>query len=612
MKKTFTFLFVLTALLSFAQTDTWCGTTVPDSYRTEYWARDRSNYAAINASRTGIQWVGVYYHIITKDDGSGGVGLRKIFESHCELNVIYNQFNIGFYIKGIDTVKNTTLWNYQNQFLGYQAFQNYNVDNCCNIYMNGNLPGLCGFATFPNTAPNGGGVFINATDCIGTATTTLPHEVGHYFGLLHTFDDGNGVEYVDGSNCNTAGDGFCDTPADFLDQRTPCPYTGNQTDPHGDLYSTVIDETLYMSYFSDNCVNRFSPMEEAEMNSVLVSDRPNLLNQTLPDLSQLDTAHFITPINGDSTILGNTLTIKWNAIPLAKWYMLRIQSGTSSIVYADTVITDTTFILTGLNPGKSYKYKVKGISYGNTCSPYTTYNIVKTSVIKPNAAVLSPSCQGQTNASVTLAPSNGTAPYSVNWSNGSTGNSVTNLASGTYTYTVTDAAGNSGVGQIVIADPVPVSAVVSRVGNNLNATGSGGTAPYTYSWSNGQTGPFNNNVGFGSYSVTVTDSKGCTAEESFIYSSIGVEQDLKVGMKVFPNPVEKAGMLNVQIDLNESKNATLSLINVNGEVLREVSAELHQGSNTIALPMSQVAAGIYYVRFSSDETVKTVRISVLR
>jgi len=42
---------------------------------------------------------------------------------------------------------------------------------------------------------------------------TLTHEMGHMFGLLHTFE-GNGIELVNGSNCETEGDLICDTPAD--------------------------------------------------------------------------------------------------------------------------------------------------------------------------------------------------------------------------------------------------------------------------------------------------------------------------------------------------------------------------------------------------------------
>ncbi len=43
---------------------------------------------------------------------------------------------------------------------------------------------------------------------------TIAHEMGHYFGLLHTHETANGTELVNGTNCGTAGDLLCDTPAD--------------------------------------------------------------------------------------------------------------------------------------------------------------------------------------------------------------------------------------------------------------------------------------------------------------------------------------------------------------------------------------------------------------
>ena len=61
--------------------------------------------------------------------------------------------------------------------------------------------------------------------------STLPHEVGHFYGLPHTHDQGN--ELVNGSNCATAGDNFCDTPADPNLSgvvNSSCVYTGTATD----------------------------------------------------------------------------------------------------------------------------------------------------------------------------------------------------------------------------------------------------------------------------------------------------------------------------------------------------------------------------------------------
>jgi len=88
---------------------------------------------------------------------------------------------------------------------------------------------------------------------------TLAHEIGHFYGLPHTHEVFSGEELVDGSNCLTAGDGFCDTPADpdlsgFV-SRT-CNYTGSFRDRNGDTY--MPDVSNIMSYSDPSCQNKFS------------------------------------------------------------------------------------------------------------------------------------------------------------------------------------------------------------------------------------------------------------------------------------------------------------------------------------------------------------------
>ena len=76
----------------------------------------------------------------------------------------------------------------------------------------------------------------------GASSNTLAHELGHVLGLYHTFDTSNGAELVDGSNCSTAGDLICDTPAapqlNLPGLLAPgCIYVGTVTDANGDPYT---------------------------------------------------------------------------------------------------------------------------------------------------------------------------------------------------------------------------------------------------------------------------------------------------------------------------------------------------------------------------------------
>jgi gliding motility-associated-like protein len=125
---------------------------------------------------------------------------------------------------------------------------------------------------------------------------------------------------------------------------------------------------------------------------------------------------------------------------------------------------------------------------------------------------------GQDGAVSPVTVSGGTAPYSYTWSNGVSTAVNNGLAAGAYVLTVTDANGCLFVETFNIPQPAPLSAqfltdsVTCSGGNNGTAeiTATGGVLPYTYSWSQGATGPQALNLVVGAYSVTLTDAAGCT------------------------------------------------------------------------------------------------------
>jgi hypothetical protein len=85
------------------------------------------------------------------------------------------------------------------------------------------------------------------------------HEMGHLFGLPHTFDTAVGNELVKRVNCYTSGDGFCDTEADpYPSGKTPgahCEFQPGPKDAANDYYTPPLDN--YMTYFS-GCECRFT------------------------------------------------------------------------------------------------------------------------------------------------------------------------------------------------------------------------------------------------------------------------------------------------------------------------------------------------------------------
>src|SRR5581483_6627002 len=124
-------------------------------------------------------------------------------------------------------------------------------------------------------------------------------------------------------------------------------------------------------------------------------------------------------------------------------------------------------------------------------------------------------CNGGNNGSATASPNGGSAPYTYVWSNGGSSATENTLAAGTYTVTIMDAHGCTGTGSVTITQPTAIVASASSAtnvtcygGNNGTATvsPSGGTAPYTYNWSNGGTSATDNNLTAGTYTVTVKDA----------------------------------------------------------------------------------------------------------
>lgn len=132
-------------------------------------------------------------------------------------------------------------------------------------------------------------------------------------------------------------------------------------------------------------------------------------------------------------------------------------------------------------------------------------------------------CNGGLTGSINLTPAGGSPSYSYTWSNGATTEDLSGLAAGTYTVIVNDANGSTGgctaTTAVTITQPLAPLTVSTTQTNVLcnggltgaiNLTPAGGTAPYTYSWSNGATTQDLSGLGAGTYTVVVNDANGST------------------------------------------------------------------------------------------------------
>ena len=177
---------------------------------------------------------------------------------------------------------------------------------------------------------------------------------------------------------------------------------------------------------------------------------------------------------------------------------------------------------TGLSAGT---YTVV-VTDANGCSVTASQTLTQPLVLSISAnTITNVSCNNGISGSAGSVVTGGTKPYTYLWTGGGTTASVSNLSAGTYTVTVHDSCGASATASTVITQPnslnlsiLPPLNVACYNENNGSASPniSGGTSPYTYLWSNGETVKNAYGLSAGTYTLTITDSCGNSATASTI------------------------------------------------------------------------------------------------
>lgn len=132
------------------------------------------------------------------------------------------------------------------------------------------------------------------------------------------------------------------------------------------------------------------------------------------------------------------------------------------------------------------------------------------------------------NGSATVQGAGGTAPYTYLWSTGDTTNSISGLAPGSYSVTISDRYGFDVVQTLNITGPsaIQTSTVVTNESCSGTANGAidltvtGGVGNYSYLWNTGDMIQDLNGLTAGWYYVTVTDGSGCSVIDSAVVSSL--------------------------------------------------------------------------------------------
>ncbi len=236
----------------------------------------------------------------------------------------------------------------------------------------------------------------------------------------------------------------------------------------------------------------------------------------------------VTDLSGATAVSSSTVTVHPATIPNAAKTDITCNgsaNGTASVAPGGGTpayrylwsTSSTNASISNLTPAT---YTIT-ITDANNCTARTTVAITQPVAIAVPINVVNISCNGGTNGTATANPTGGTGTYSFLWSNNSQSTqTATGLTSGLWTVTVTDANGCKATGNANITQPATaVTATLTPTNvscfNGTNgvatAVGGGGTPGYTYSWAViNNTNASVTGLSSGGFSVTVTDSRGCT------------------------------------------------------------------------------------------------------
>jgi len=399
----------LLCVLSWSLTAQVCHTKDLSAIETRLAQNQATAYSG-QARTRAVQYVPVAMHATRNDDGMDGISEAQILDMMCILNDKYEDQEIQFYLTSppIHYIFNSGINNAPGQFIS--QLRDARVPDAINVFVTNNINNQVGAAGFYQS-PAGwdGNDFIVIARGFVYAQNVFPHEIGHFFSLLHPFhgwennpwDENNwgnpvaanapsdpGIfpqpvpnEFQNGSNCTTAGDRICDTPPDYLFALHPNQNACNNwplsvRDPNNTIVNP--QENNVMSYFN-NCGDYiFTQGQKTAIQNDLFNspDRAYVRLNYTPDMTAINSVPMLlSPEEGSTTNSSENVSFSWFPVFEAQYYVIEVDlsPGFSSPFRKSTVVGASTpsANFTDLEADTDYFWRVRPFTEYTTCTGYS-------------------------------------------------------------------------------------------------------------------------------------------------------------------------------------------------------------------------------------------------
>ena len=363
----------------------------PESYCgyhgiSDWLVKYQKNPEAYQVHKKGtILYIPMTVHVLGNDSGAGYFGETPLLDAFCTLNADFAPAEIQFYLANDFNYINNSSW-FEHDFRGGREMMNRNnFDNSINTYFVEDPAGNCGYYT------GGADALAVAKNCAGATDHTWAHEVGHYLSLPHPFVGWEGtdvdgsqpapsnlgnrpVERVDGSNCNQAADGFCDTEPDYISNRWTCNNNGRSQqllDPRGASFRA--DGTLIMGYSNDDCANRFTSEQVDACLANINDERQDLLTNATPldPVEMGDGLVPVSPAEGEAVLPGD-VTLTWEPVKNATKYIIEVYGlPTLNPLIARKIVSGNTAVISDITRERAHYWRVRPFNEFHFCSDFS-------------------------------------------------------------------------------------------------------------------------------------------------------------------------------------------------------------------------------------------------